>query len=168
MKKYLLVPLTTFLVFMFYSSRCAAQFSAGTGADDFDGHAFSLLNPSGKNIRMIREFAQSNKGAENVHWYKTTDGTMTYFTINGIKSRTSYDLKGNWLNTFRSYPETGLPKDVRARVKSIYYDDAITWVNEITMGKQIVYMVHLFGDEGYRTLRVCDEEEMEITETVSK
>ena len=74
------------------------------------------------NIRAMRDFMKSFKQAENVEWYKTSEGAMAYFLDNGIKTRASYDNKGNWLYNMRSYAENNLPKEIRAQVKSIYYD----------------------------------------------
>ncbi|MEP6747850.1 MAG: hypothetical protein ABJB86_08990 [Bacteroidota bacterium] len=136
--------------------------------DDFDGHSFAMLNPEGINIKAVRDFTQSNKLAENVHWYKVSDGIMAYFTKSGIKTKTGYDVKGNWLYTMRSYEETMLPKEVRAQVKSVYYDYAITWVNEIIEGRQTIYVVHLQDKTSYKNIRVCEGEEMEETENLLK
>jgi hypothetical protein len=177
MKKNLLSGFSTCIAILAVNASIYAQVPANAVAinqpaaviekipgNDFDGHSFAMLNPEGISMKAVRDFTQSNKLAENVHWYKVSDGLMAYFTESGIKTKTGYDAKGNWLYTIRSYDETMLPKAIRAQVKSVYYDYAITWANEITKGQQIIYIVHLQDKAGYKNIRVCEGEEMEETE----
>jgi len=106
--------------------------------------------------KAIRHFTKSFKQAESVRWYNVKDGVMVYFTEKGINTRTGYDKKGNWLYNLRSYGEAYLPKDVRARVKSAFYDFSITGINEITNAKQIIYMVHIEDNACFKIIRVCE------------
>ena len=142
MKKNLFPVFTTVLVAFVLTSGAYAQLATGNPAfnhhstvvampyeSDLDGHFFATVRPFDINIKAVRDFTQSFKQAENVRWYKVTDGLMAYFTENGIKMRSGYDRKGNWLYSMRFYAETSLRKDIRAEVKSIFYDYSITWIN---------------------------------------
>jgi len=181
MKKNLPFILSTCIFLLVFSSSNYAQASANavavnqsaavnekTPGDDFDGHSYAMLNPAGISIKAVRDFTQSYKLAENVHWYKVSNGVMVYFTANGIKTRTGYDAKGNWLYNIRSYQEECLPKQIRAHVKSVCYDYAITWVNEISKAKQTIYLVQLQDKTSAKTVRVCEGEEMELKEAFTK
>jgi len=132
-----------------------------------DNAAAAASPPFAVNIKAVRDFAKSFKDVENVHWYTVPDGAMVYFTERGIKSRAGYDKKGNWLYCMRSYAEQHLPKEIRAQVKSIYYDYAITWVNEITYGRQALYVVHIQDEFCWKNIRIS-EDEMETMETFEK
>lgn len=175
-KKFALVPAACILMLAF--SNCMAQSPANivafnqapaiTPENDLDAHQFTVTNPTGINVKAVRDFTQSFRLAENVHWYKVPDGVMVYFTENNIKTKAGYDKNGNWLYSLRSYAEKYLPRDVRARVKSIYYDYSITWVNEITKERQHTYLVQLQDNSSCKTIRVCEDEEMEVVEEFVK
>lgn len=58
------------------------------------------------------------------------------------------------------------PKDVRASVKSIYYDYAITIVKEVNNKRndlETVYFVHLKYNDTFKIIKVCDSELEEFT-----
>ena len=109
-------------------------------------------------LKAVRHFIKSFEQAENVHWYKTDDGVVAYFTANGIKTRAAYDKKGNWLYKIRSYGEAYLPKDVREQIKSMFYDFSITCVNEITNSRQLAYFVQIEDRTSLKTIRVWEGE----------
>ena len=132
-----------------------------------DNTAVAVSPPYAINIKAVRDFAKSFKDAENVRWYIVPDGFMAYFTEHGIKARAGYDKKGNWLYCMRSYAEACLPKEIRAQVKSIYYDCTITWVNEITYGRQPIYIVHILDGTCWKNIRIW-EGEMEIVDAFEK
>ena len=132
--------------------------------DTLNNNSFnSSLSPD-VNAKAVKNFAKSFKLAENVKWFKVKGGTVAYFTEHGIKTRASYDNKGNLLYNIRSYSETDLPKDIRARVKSVYYDYAITYVHEITNNQKLIYLVQLKYNKYWKTIRVCEEDDMEAIE----
>jgi len=114
--------------------------------------------PKDLNTKALRHFIKSFQQAEDVHWYNVDDGVMAYFVQDGIKTRADYTLKGAWLHTLRSYPEKLLPKDVRIQVKYAFIDYDITWVNEITTPREIIYMVHIEDATGFKTIRLCNGE----------
>ncbi len=136
--------------------------------DDFDGHSLEKIYGNETNSKAVRDFTKSFKLAEDVRWYKVTDGTMVYFTDAGIKNRTGYDNNGKRLYNMRSYTEPRLNDDIRERVKTLYYDFAITSVTEITMGEQVIYLVHIAGKKSSITLRVCEGEDIEVIEKLVK
>ena len=145
-------------------------YSVGTAKlnNNLSYKAAALTAPSDINIKAMRDFMKSFKGAQSVQWYKVPDGTMAYFTNYGIKTRVSYDNKGNWMYNMRSYDEINLPREIRAQVKSVYYDYSITWVNEITKRQQTTYIVHMQDKKSWKTIKVCEGEEMETVETLGK
>ncbi len=60
------------------------------------------------------------------------------------------------------YDETKLPKDVRATVKSTYYDYAITHVKEISLPDKTVFLVYLHFNGSWKIVRLCNREMEEI------
>jgi hypothetical protein len=111
--------------------------------------------------KAVKNFMKSFRGAENTNWYKMPQGLMVYFTVDGIKMRSVYDNKGNWLYSLRFYTEEYLPKNMRHQVKSNYYDFNITAVNEVQENNKTVYFIQLEGTKSYKTIWLCDGE-MEV------
>src|SRR6478609_1608328 len=83
--------------------------------------------------KALKDFKKSYAGANAAKWYIVDAGFTTKFTQNDIQYRVDYDKKGNWTGTMKAYDEKKLSHDVRATVKSVYYDYSIKWVKEITV-----------------------------------
>jgi hypothetical protein len=104
-----------------------------------------------------RHFLRDFPNVSDERWYEISDGYVVKFISNGIQCRANYDKKGNWLYTIRSYEETNLSKDVRAMVKSTYYDYAITFVQEIkTLLYPLTYLIHMEGKKDFIILKISD------------
>ena len=57
----------------------------------------------------------------------------------------------------RNYDEKKLPPEIRAQVKRVYYDFAITGVQEIRVGDKLVYLVYMRDESVCQTVRVTEE-----------
>jgi len=143
------------------------QLAMITGTSITDNAAGAAFPRANINIKAVRDFTKSFKNAENIRWYVVPGGIMVYFTEQGITARVGYDSKGNWLYYMRSYTEAGLPREIRAQLKSIYYDYTISRVNEITLGKQLIFLVQIQDGNTLKTIRICDGE-METVEEMEK
>jgi hypothetical protein len=111
--------------------------------------------------KALKDFNKSFGGVSTAKWYIVNSGYTTNFTQNDIQYRVDYDKKGNWTGTMKSYDEKKLPRDVRATVKSVYYDYSIKWVKEITVPNYpnvIVYMIHIDDEKSFKNLQVIDGE----------
>lgn len=116
-------------------------------------------NLSTVNTRAMKDFKRSFKSSSDEKWYRSIEGGfLVKFVLNGIKNRADYDKKGNWIASTRYYTEKELPKDVRAQVKSVYYDFTITTVEEITFPEHLVYIIHMQDDTKWMNVRICDGE----------
>jgi hypothetical protein len=118
-------------------------------------------------MKALRHFTNNFPTAGSVKWYATTDGFMAYFVSDGLKRRSGYDNKGNWLYNFRSYPEKYLPASVRRLVKGEYYDYNIVMADEIEKSNTTIYIVHLSNETHAVKVKVCDGE-MEEMESFEK
>ena len=120
------------------------------------------------NTKVLKHFTRSFDKADHVRWYKAEDGTIAFFMQYGIISRANYDKKGNWLHNIRSYNEQNLPRDVRAQVKSIYYDYSISSVNDITTASQLIYVIQVEDEKTWKNLRLENGEMKMINEYLKK
>ena len=122
------------------------------------------------NVTAVRDFVNRFKEQTDARWYKLKDASLLVkFEVPDISYRVAYSSRGNWVYTIQTYYEKKLPRDVRAIVKSTYYDYSITQVEEIDHadGAGKVYIVHLKDDICWKTVRVYNGE-MDLMETLYK
>ena len=119
-------------------------------------------------VRAIRDFEKRFGKATDAQWYKAGEGYVVKFTNETIQYRSVYNSWGNWIYTIKYYKEAIMPRDVRARVKSSYYDYTITQVEEIEQpDSPVVYIVHMYDDTTWKNVKICDGE-MEVVEDFDK
>jgi hypothetical protein len=110
-------------------------------------------------IKAVRNFKQSYQHINDETWFTIPKGYRARFVEKGIRHDVTYDKKGNWLYTIRQYKEDLFPRDIRAQVKSIYYDYSIILVEEIERPrKSLVYVVHMEDRYTLKNVQVCDKE----------
>ena len=143
------------------------------------GHAQSAMSVSLEHIspdgsgaraaRPVRNFWHMFGESMNEKWYAIPrdGGFLAEFREKGIAYKVFYDKKGNWVYTLKEYTEKELPADVRAMVKSVYFDYPIAWVKEVNQSQDVVYLVNISNDQEWKTLRVSDGE-MEVVEDFRK
>jgi hypothetical protein len=108
--------------------------------------------------KALKNFDRQFKSKANVKWHIGIE-TITASTIRDGKQVTVvYDKKGRWLRNMYSYDESKLPRDVRHTVKSVYYDFAITTVQEIREGMDTFYVIHLEDKTDYKQVCVYEGE----------
>lgn len=162
MKKYLCM-LTACLAAAICNTTFAQEASVARVEPEFT-HGRALNNIS---TRAIRDFHKAYREVFDEEWYSVQNGFIAKFTRNNIKTRVDYDKQGNWLSTMRILNERQIPREVRNRVKSVYFDDAITQVEEIQNKDDKVYLVHLEGETTWKIVRVS-EGEMTVLEDYNK
>jgi len=125
--------------------------------DDF---ATGSLNESAVNLNAMRDFLHRFANAKNVKWHKADSGFSAWFMDSGKNICVQYKDNGNWVNTIIRYDEKLMPKDLRAIVKPVYYDDIIDGIVEIVVPSKEnpIYLVYLHNDMRVRVLRVNDGE----------
>jgi hypothetical protein len=109
-------------------------------------------------VKSARTFLQMFGDAKNEKWYPLPGGSLARFDEQGIAYRVVFNKKGNWVYTLKQYTEKELPAEIRARIKSTYYDYPIGWVKEVNQLQSIVYLIHIENDQEWKTIRVADGE----------
>jgi hypothetical protein len=170
MKKIVPVFLACFvLVNGFTNAGWAQSIVAGVSNDHFTGttdkpNSKYHIKSAGVNVNALRNFENSFSPAQNVNWYKVKDGFMVYFHHSGIKKVAGYDLKGQWLYYFASYTAEKLPDPIWHRIKNMYYEYSIIWVNLIQTSNKTIYMVHLENKGTFKNVKVGDDDNAAIEE----
>jgi hypothetical protein len=114
------------------------------------------------NSRALKDFQLRFDKIDNVRWFSDKDGFVSYFIQNGHGNRAYYDKKGRWQFSLLLYGEDKLPRDIRASVKSVYFDLAVTTVEEVQGIYGMAYIVHLEDKSNLKVLRVNSLGEMDI------
>ena len=81
--------------------------------------------------------------------------------------REFFDKKGRHLYTIAYYGEKGLPAEVRAIVKPVYYDYAILTVEEVKVSGRSIYFIDMEDSSTIKTVRIADGE-MELVRTQNR
>jgi hypothetical protein len=114
------------------------------------------------NEKALKNFQNSFKGA-NATWSQAEDGGfIARFTENSIETVCAYSAKGKLNHTILYYQEKDLPEDIRATVKSSYYDFDILSVAEVHIDDSVIYMLTLQDDKRIKWLRVTDDSMQEV------
>lgn len=126
--------------------------------------------PDTKNInaKAIKDFEGRFANVSNTMWFSDRNGFVSYFVQNGYGDRAFYDKKGHWQYSLIFYGEDKLPRDIRSEVKSVYFDLAITLVEEVQTNNGMVYIIHLEDKSNIKTLKVNKDGEMEIMQELTK
>jgi hypothetical protein len=137
--------------------------SSATGSPDIvTAPAGDMVYRNDIHIRAVRHFKQTFPQAQDERWYLIQNGFMVKYKAGDTQVRLDYDLRGNWLYTIRYLTEKKLPREVRAQVKSTWYDHAIVSAEEIQVSNQFIYILHLNQDNDWKLIRVADGEMSEI------
>lgn len=119
-------------------------------------------------MRAVRDFEKKYSKVSDGKWIKMTDGYSVKFTLNNEQYRMVYNNHGYWVYTIKYLKEVSMPREVRAQVKSIYYDYTITQVEEIEVPyNPIVYIVHMCDEKKWVNVRVRDGE-MDVIQEFDK
>lgn len=112
-------------------------------------------------LNAVRDFIKRYSAAINVKWYTADDGGfIAKFNENSVQTTVAYNQAGNWVHTIKRYDEKGMPANVRADVKRVYYDYDIFHVEEIAAAKNenIIFLVHVRDSTTIKVLKICNDE----------
>jgi hypothetical protein len=127
-----------------------------TAANPYPEKNSKIVDENDVNISAVRDFTKNFKNATDVKWVKNENGASVYFSIDGIKMRSSYNAKGKKEYTLKYYDESKLPADIRHLVRSTYYDYRIAIATEVVRNQQTSYLVKMENDKEFMTIKVDD------------
>ena len=125
--------------------------------------------PHQVNVRSFRHFLQTYATAANVQWDVLKDGsTLCRFQLGGVKCKAYYTRAGVWTCTVSSYDESHLAREIRAQVKRVYYDHAITWIDEVDRPWEgTLYRIQIEDKKELRIIQITDDG-METLEVLNR
>ena len=116
------------------------------------------------NFRAMRDFSRSFKNAPDAKWFKTDKGYFASFSEKGVNTKVIYDSRGQRSYSIISYPESKLNRQVRSRVKSVYFDATIIGVHQFEFDNKTIHVIKMLDQNSKpMTLAVSDEQIEDIT-----
>ena len=132
-------------------------------------HAGNYI-PDTKTIhtKAIKDFEARFNNINNAMWFADPDGYEAYFIQDGNGDRVFYDKKGHWKYSLLFYDESKLPKNIRAAVKSTYFDMDIKQVEEVKNPDEVNYIVMLQDKSSIKVLKVSQDGEIQILKDLNR
>jgi hypothetical protein len=126
--------------------------------------------PDTKNIhaKAIKDFEGRFNHINNATWFTDKDGYEAYFMQDGYGDRVFYDKKGQWKYSLVFYNEFKLPTDIRAAIKSTYFDMDIKHVEEVRYPDEVAYIVMLQDKSSIKVLKISQEGEVKILQDLNR
>jgi hypothetical protein len=131
------------------------------------------LKPKGQyvndvNVRAMRDFVSRYGEPDDVKWHNSKGSYIAVFFRDSIQYRVMYSSRGDLSYVMKYYEEKQMPRNIRATVKSTYYDYKIYIVQEVEMPDHPpVYIVNLQGETDWKKVKLC-QGEMEMVEEFGK
>jgi hypothetical protein len=116
------------------------------------------------NIRAMRDFVSRYGDVTDAAWHRSNDSYIAVFYKDSIQHRVIYSNRGDLNYIMKYYEESRMPRNIRAQVKSTYYDYKIYVIQEIEVPEHpTVYIVNLQGETDWKKVKLC-QGEMELME----
>ena len=110
-------------------------------------------------------FSSIFKSAVNVTWSERENSAEAAFTVNEVKTRATFNTKGNLIQTVRYYKEDKLSPVVLAGVRSSFPGKEIHGVTEVSNKNGVNYRIVLKDNKHYTHINANSTGD---TEVVSK
>jgi hypothetical protein len=112
--------------------------------------------------RALTDFQIRFHDVTGVQWFSDRNGYTTYFMKDGLSNRVFYNKNGRWIYSVLFKTEDKLPKDIRAAIKSVYYDWNMTVIEEVQSVEGKGYLVYLEDKTNIQILKVNKDKDIEI------
>ncbi len=110
-------------------------------------------------------FTANFRNATDVTWSETANSTEEFFTTSDVKTRATFDTKGNLVQTIRYYQEDKLSPVVLAGVNASFPGKEIHGVTEVSNKNGVNYRIVLKDKKHYTHINANSDGD---TEVVSK
>jgi hypothetical protein len=168
MKKILVKSVVVIYTIFFLAQSSAARNSIRPSAMGNDStNIYTIVaDMNSVNKKAASDFKDRFGNPAGTRWFSAKDGFTSYFKVDGFTDKVCYDKKGNWKYSTIFYGESKMPKDVRAEVKSVYYDMSIIQVEEIQTLNGKGYVINLEDNATLRIIKLNEEGEMETLQEI--
>jgi hypothetical protein len=170
MKKNLLLIMAASVTAIMMLGSTKAQIAMNQSSDINSGFSYENNADNNKSIlaadvnsHVLKDFKKRFSASISARWYETDKVFTVRFSADSIETMVGYGKHGNWLYTIKRYNEKLLPTDVRAIVRSTYYDYTFSHIDEVNVPQQenTIYILLLRNNKDFKLVRVCNYE-MEV------
>ena len=119
------------------------------------------------NAKALRDFKRNFPEVLGAEWYTLKDGYVARFASDGIQNLIAYNKGGSRQYSISYYGEKKMDPDLRAMVKSTYYDYTISGIEEVHVQDQTLYLVHMQDENTWKKLLIADGD-MQVVEDFNK
>jgi len=124
-----------------------------------DADKLAMENIRMTNTRMYADFTARFKGATGINISENKKAIFISCTTDGDFNRITYNKKGRWQHTVRTYENEKLPESVREHVEYVYPRYSIFGgVVEVQVGNKTAYLVSIEDKKTWKRIRVVDGE----------
>jgi len=127
-----------------------------------------ITNPEDLNMKSIRDFHARYNHVDSSLWFAIPRGYQVYFIQGEFGNRAIYDKNGSWEYSIILLDENSLPKEIRATIKSVYYDMTIENIEEIQSFEGVNYFITLQDKFNIKVVKINEETGMTITQDLKK
>jgi hypothetical protein len=126
----------------------------------------TVISVNRKAESSFKKLYQSAGGAE---WSILDNKSLVCrFHLNNIIYRAFYTAQGNWTYTISGYDGSKLGKTIADRIKSVYYNSSIVYVNQVDLVNDgTFYIVEIQDKNSIKKIRV-NEDDMEVIQEFKK
>jgi hypothetical protein len=118
--------------------------------------------------KAIKDFEGRFDHIMNATWFADQNGYEAYFIQDGYGDRVFYDKKGHWEYSIVCYNEFKLPTDLRAAIKSTYFDMDIKQIEEVRYPDDVAYIVVLQDKSSIKVLKINQDGEAKILQDLNR
>ncbi|HTE24194.1 hypothetical protein [Flavitalea sp.] len=97
-----------------------------------------------------RNFKKNYKTSAEVRWSSNAKSILAYYKENDVATRITYDNKGRWFRTIKTYNADKLDKRVAGTVKRQFKGYTITCINDIQEGTMHCYFLNIMKDKDFK------------------
>lgn len=97
-----------------------------------------------------RNFKKNYKTSADVRWSNDSKAIYAYYKENDVATRITYDNKGRWFRTIKTYYAEKLDKRVAGQVKRQFKGYSIECINEVKEGTMHCYFLNIVKDKDFK------------------
>ncbi len=132
---------------------CCLLFQAGAYAKDID-----------VNKKVLLSFNRTFTHAQGLKWYEGANQFTAVFTQADASFRVQFDSKGNIISSLKYYQPWLLPVSISTEIRNQFPRQTPFGVTEVTVGNEMAYVIKMFDNDYWYTLRVSPQGELEVME----
>jgi hypothetical protein len=97
-----------------------------------------------------RNFKKNYKTSADVRWSNDSKAIHAYYKEDNVATRITYDTKGRWFRTIKTYYAEKLDKRVAGQVKRQFKGYNIECINEVKEGTMHCYFLNIVKDKDFK------------------